>query len=865
MSAAVHTPRAAWPRVVTAASAAAVLALWPASRAAAQADGAPGARVAALGGAFTGLADDGYALFANPGAMAWVGRQELAGVSTLGDHFAPGASEGDLLYHLPLTDSHALGFGWRHAGLADAGLEDALDRITLGYGRRFGKHWGVGATARYLHESVDLDGSRVSAWSGWTGDLGVHYRRGERWSAGLVLRDLVNLDARHENGRKERLADVADSWVAGLAYHPRRDLTLVADLDDRLHLGAEYTWQRMLSVQGGLLRQARSLYGEDADGNTYSLGVSTRYKGLKAEVARLFPPVLPATTRVGIGLEFTLSPSRVRVEKTELENVFASYANRYAEYPVGKTRLTSRADEPLAARLSLFVPGYMAAPTEKEIVLRPKETKEVDLNAVFSPEILALAEDRPALAELAVSYQTKNRTRQERSRSQLFLYRPGAISWSDLRAAAAFVTAQDPVVSDFARALLAGADPAAESGNLRNLYVAMRAFDGLGAYGIQYVPDPNNPFSRVSETRDAVDQVQYPRQLLASRAGDCDDTSVLYCALLENLGVATAFCDGPGHILMLFDSGIHARNAMSLSLGEDLYVVRGDRVWIPVETTMLGKPFLQAWVEGADIYRRWQDNPEARVASVQDGWAEYQPALPAGAAPLVTPPPAEEVGRRTAADLDTLRAWQQAYLEEKYLKPLQKSQNLQDEFGAGLVYAEDGRLPEAEAKFRAVLAARPGDAAALNNLGNVELLSGRADSALARYRAAFAADGDAGILLNEGLARWGLGDRRGADSSFTEALARLGDPEKALALLGIPSERGGDARGKAEKLSPSEIRQRLQQAAARVPAARSAPGGGGEARPTGPVVTKVSGSRAADARGRARVVYWKQIGKEAGQ
>jgi hypothetical protein len=849
-------------RCAGAAALAAALAMALPARAAAQADGAPSARAAALGGAFTGLADDGYALFANPGAMAWVGRQELAGVSTLGDYFAPGASEGNLLYHLPLTDTHALGFGWRHAGLADAGLEDALDRVTFGYGRRLGKAWGVGAAVRYHHEAVDLDGSRVSAWSGWTGDLGVHYRSGERWSAGFVLRNAVNLDARHEDGRRERLAEMADSWVAGLAYHPRRDLTLAADLDDRLHLGAEYTWQRTLSAQGGFQRQVRSLYGEDADGNTYSLGVAARYKGLKAEVARVFPPVLPASTRVGVGVEFTLSPSRVRVEKTELENVFASYANRYAEYPVGKAKLTSRADEPLAAKLSLFVPGYMAAPTEKEIVLRPKETKEVDLNAVFSPEILALAEDRPALAELAVSYQTKNRTRQERSRTQLFLYRPGAISWSDLRAAAAFVTAQDPVVSEFARALVAGADPALTGGNLRNVYVAMRAFDGLGAYGIQYVPDPNNPFSRVSETRAAVDQVQYPRQLLASRAGDCDDTSVLFCALLENLGVPTAFCDGPGHILMLFDSGIHARNAMSLSLAEELYVVRDDRVWIPVETTMLGRPFLAAWVEGADIYRRWQDNPEARVAAVQDGWAEYQPALPAGAAPRVTPPPAAEVDRRTAADVDTLRAWQQAYLEEKYLKPLQKSQNVEDEFGAGLVYAEDGKLPEAAARFRAVLAARPGDAAALNNLGNVELLAGRPDSALARYRAAYAADGDPGILLNEGLARWGLGDRRGADSSFTEALARLGDPEKALALLGIPAEPAGNARGKAQKLSPSEIRQRLQQAAARVPAA-SAAAGGSAARPAGPVVTKVSGSRAADAGGSAHVVYWKRMGKEA--
>ena len=126
----------------------------------------------------------------------------------------------------------------------------------------------------------------------------------------------------------------------------------------------------------------------------------------------------------------------------------------------------------------------------------------------------------------------------------------------------------------------------------------------FGEIRITYVPDPNNPFGRMSETREAVDQVQYPRQLMTSRTGDCDDTSVLYCSLLENLGVPTAFLDGPGHILMLFDTGLHARNHQVLAVDESYYVVRGERVWIPVETTMLGRSFSEAWLEGASIWAR---------------------------------------------------------------------------------------------------------------------------------------------------------------------------------------------------------------------------------------------------------------------
>ena len=840
-----------------------VLALLAAPSASAQTYDDSGARPAALGGAFVGLADDGYAVFWNPGAMPFVGHQELSGSSTLGDLYANQLSQNAFLYHFPLTDNHALGLGWRHAGQTDAELGYSSNHFSFGYGLRAARGLGIGITARYLRESVDLDEATVSDWSGWTADLGATYRPSERWSAGLVFRNLNNLDVTHDTGTKERLAENTKSWVMGGAFRLRPDVTLVGDLDDRLHLGAEYWWQRTFAVQAGYEHPVRSLYGESSDGDTWSLGVSGRMKGVKVDLARVFPPVLPATTRVSVGMEFSLTPSRVHVDKTEVENVFASYAKRYADKPVGTARLTSKADAPLTTKISLFVPGFMVAPTEKEVVLRPKETKDIDLHAIFSPQILALDDDRPALAELAVSYQTKSRTRVERSHTQFYLYRPGAISWNDLNAAAAFVTAQDPVVSDFARALATGGDPKLESGNLRNVYTAMRVFDALGAYGIRYVPDPNNPFSRISAERDAVDNVQYPRQLLASRAGDCDDMSVLYCSLLENLGVPTAFLDGPGHILMLFDTGLHERNRASLSLDSTMTVVKDERVWVPVETTMIGKSFLDAWVEGADIYARWKGNPDSRTATVQDAWADYEPELPLGMPPTVAPPAAAEITRRQSADVDTLRVWQQTYLEEKYLKPLEHSQNLDAEGGAGLLLAREGRYGEAEAKLGQVLEQRPQDPVALNGAGNVALLSGRPEEALDRYLAAQAVADDPGLILNEGLARWARGDRSGADSAFARAVEKLGDPGKALDLLGIPRDEGAGRGARPTKLSPEEIRQRLRMAAARVPSPRSPAGAAGASqRPASPVVSKVSGTRATDARVQAGVVYWMDYGKE---
>ena len=212
-----------------------------------------------------------------------------------------------------MTDWHALALGWRHAGQTDEDLAFAANHFSFGYGLRLGRGFGLGATARYLRESVDLDDGRVSDWSGWTGDVGVQYRRGEQLVGGRGVPQSQQSRRHPRTGRKERLAENAQSWVLGAAYRLRPDVTLVGDVDDRLHLGAEYTWRRMFSVQAGVQRPLRSLYGEGADGNTWSLGMSARLEGFRLDLARVIPPVLPASNRVSLGMEFSaLAVARAR-------------------------------------------------------------------------------------------------------------------------------------------------------------------------------------------------------------------------------------------------------------------------------------------------------------------------------------------------------------------------------------------------------------------------------------------------------------------------------------------------------------------------------------------------------------------------
>lgn len=105
---------------------------------------------------------------------------------------------------------------------------------------------------------------------------------------------------------------------------------------------------------------------------------------------------------------------------------------------------------------------------------------------------------------------------------------------------------------------------------------------------------------------------------------------------------------------------------------------------------------------------------------------------------------------------------------------------------AGLLAANEGRLPDAERLFRAVLAGDPGSASGHSNLGNVLLQAGRPAAALAEFDAAVAlAPGAAVPLLNRSLALEQLAvEARGAgqEAEANRALdAALADATAACA------------------------------------------------------------------------------------
>jgi hypothetical protein len=116
-----------------------------------------------------------------------------------------------------------------------------------------------------------------------------------------------------------------------------------------------------------------------------------------------------------------------------------------------------------------------------------------------------------------------------------------------------------------------------------------------------------------SDPRATSEYVQFPKQTIELKGGDCDDLSVAYSSFLENVGVQTALIDYKGnsevrHVNVLFNTGLAPQFVKLITNNDSKYFLRKnsqgkDEIWIPVETTSLTN-FDEAWNIGVEKFNR---------------------------------------------------------------------------------------------------------------------------------------------------------------------------------------------------------------------------------------------------------------------
>ncbi|PKL35179.1 MAG: hypothetical protein CVV44_22655 [Spirochaetae bacterium HGW-Spirochaetae-1] len=442
---------------------------------------------------------------------------------------------------------------------------------------------------------------------------------------------------------------------------------------------------------------------------------------------------------------FNKSQGVVEVKNAEIESIslqvlFSSLYKFYTDNPLGTAVIRNTTGHTIdRIYAELLLKDYMDFPTDSRSFrqIQPDDTVRLDLYAVFNNRILGITENTPINAQLTIRYSIKGKEYSISRNEPISVYNRNAMTWTDTRKLSSFITTRDTAVKIFSRTT------AQQFRNLRPKFMntalqnAIEIFDTLGTFGITYVRDPRTPFTTFSRQKNLVDHIQYPRETLRFRSGDCDDLTVLYCALLENLGIETALLTVPGHILMMFNTDVSEANKSNVSSDDSRLVIYKNSVWIPVETTAMGESFLTAWDKGLQQYRKFARNDQIEVITSKEAWQQYAPVTldDDGWEPKI--PGIEETDRLYHGDINTI-------IETELTRRIKVLENsLQQDSGnsriynsIGVTYSRFGKYDQARSYFEEALKLDPGYFSATNNMGNILMLEGKFDQALVFFEKA---------------------------------------------------------------------------------------------------------------------------------
>jgi DNA-binding beta-propeller fold protein YncE len=465
----------------------------------------------------------------------------------------------------------------------------------------------------------------------------------------------------------------------------------------------------------------------------------------------------------------TMAPTKapIEIEVVSLSNIFSNTYKIYESDGIGALRVVNNSRDRISRlTVSFMLQNFMDFPSEVTVAdVAPGQQVDIPLKVVLNNHVLSVTEDTAVQAEIRASYYRNLSPVSITKRHTLNVYEKHRLMWDVRERYAVFITPKDPGIMEFIRAVVTQypevENPLARAGVV---------FEALGTAGLTYLPDPSNPYQIVSEKTDTVDYVQYPQETLQRSSGDCDDLVGLYASALESLGLRTMVLDVPGHMFMMFSSNIE--DTPEVDTMEGMFVRYQGMLWVPVETTLVGSPFLKAWEEGSKTYQLWQGK-SLDMLDIRRAWERYKPASLPSVDLRSKAPARAAIETRFDGEVVILRKLWIRYQGSTWVKTLRRDPNdVQALQQLGILFARSGILDEALTLLEKARAHVPESAAVQNNLGNIYFLLRRYDDAIQAYEQSAAADpGDPLVKVNLAKACLEGGDKEKATAAFNEAMA----------------------------------------------------------------------------------------------
>ncbi|MDT8422963.1 MAG: hypothetical protein RQ724_04220 [Desulfuromonadales bacterium] len=448
-----------------------------------------------------------------------------------------------------------------------------------------------------------------------------------------------------------------------------------------------------------------------------------------------------------------------------ISNVFSNTYKLYENEGIGVLTVANNTRARIASlKVKFKIKDFMDFPTEVEIKdLGPRSSAEVVLKAVFNNKILDVTEDTPVQTEIEISYYENSNLKTFTRNHTINIYEKHRMMWDVRERFATFIAPKDSVILEFVRTITTQYPEVDDP-----LLYAGVIFDALGVVGVTYMQDPSNPYQKTSEHTDFIDYIQYPRETLQRRSGDCDDLVALYSSMMESIGVRTKAVEVPGHMFMMFATPLDfASRPESMT---DLFVVDEEILWIPVEVTMVGSSFLKAWEKGGKNYHDWAGRGLTTM-DIRAAWEKFKPASLPSIDWRPQPVKRSEIEKKFD-ELKSLKKIRMGYLTKALVDTVRaEPDNYEPMLQLGIVYAEEGELDEASRMLLKAEELAPGDASIKNNLGNVNYLQEDFDQALYYYQLAAELDAeDPYIQVNLARAYLGKDMKEDAVNAFKRAM-----------------------------------------------------------------------------------------------
>jgi hypothetical protein len=530
----------------------------------------------------------------------------------------------------------------------------------------------------------------------------------------------------------------------------------------------------------------------------FSLGLTGSYEW----VADAFPNPLTYGFSVGLNAGFNLGGSgqtRLRIEEPQLNPVFPVFHAYYNEHPIGVVQLTNDEPVPISNVLVQFVTGrFMDEPKvcARVPLLARGASVDVPILALFSNEILQVTERTIVPGKLQISYERQGEVIAVEHTTTVHVENRNAMTWDDDEKAAAFVTAFDPMIVRLAKstaALIRNHPIPAVSESFRQ---ALALYESLRMLNISYVRDPSTPYDVLYQDEAAVDYLQFPVQTLVYQGGDCDDLSILYSALLEAIGVPTAFLPVPGHIYVAFDTGLPTAEAVGTFATATNFIELNGNAWVPVEITLLEEDFFEAWSTGATEWRRATADGTEGMHVVRTAQATYAAVGYNTNETIIDLPDSDELRLRFSDELSGfvyLAVQSRVGRLEDRLATV--GNNAEDRNRLGTVYARYGLIDEALAQFTNPIATTI--AAACVNAAQCYMIKQEFGPAASYFGRAIELEPE-NPAAHIGLARasYSLGDPAATEESYRAAVVIDESLAPAFAYLVSESEaRASDQAG----------------------------------------------------------------------